>query len=190
MKTNIRNLSALALSVGILSLLPFSPAAATQSAASASEPGQSCWYDIDTDTMGCFDAALDPVEQIALATGAEVVAVPTGATPVAAFRAATTAASTTAGDEVFLLATGYDNVNYGAPSVTYVTSNPSICNGIWHTFPSLGVWNDRFESLESYNGCVTYLYDSTNFGGTEYGPITASPDLGSFNNRARAMVVE
>lgn len=175
---NTRRVTALALALSALALLPVT---AAQAAAPASAP-QSCWYNVDDDTMGCFDVSLDPQEQIELATGSELVAVPTGSQQ----RIATPAAAQVS----YLLATGWDTTGQTGPSISYFTTNASICNGLFHSFSTLQTWNNRFESLQAYNGCEAYLYENVNFAGTEFGPITSSLDLGTFKNRAESLIVE
>jgi hypothetical protein len=177
--TTTRRITAtVALAVGALSLFPFS-------AAQAVEPAQSCWYNVDDDTMGCFDAALDPHEQIELATGAELVAVPT-----AGAQRGTASRVAAADPVVYLLATGWEAADYSGASISYYTSNALICNGVSHLFSTLQTWNNRFDSVQTYNSCEAYLYDSTSYNGAEFGPVTASPNLGTFANRAESMIVE
>lgn len=184
--TTTRRITAFALALGALTLVPLSAA----NAAAPAAPAQSCWYNVDNDTMGCFDAALDPQQQIELATGTEVVAVPTGTARTSAEASSTAALSSVAAPESFLLATGHDTIAYGTPSFTYFTQNPAICNGVDHPYLNLGTWSNRFESFQTYNGCVGYLFDSINYGGAELGPVTASTNLGTFNNRAESMAIE
>ena len=175
--TITRRITALtAIAVGALSLFPISTA-------QAAEPTLSCWYNVDNDTMGCFDTSLDPHEQIERATGTQLVAVPTGAQS----RSAATAAASAA---TYLLATGWDATGRTGASVSYFTTNPAICTGLIHSFPNLGTWSNRFESFEAYNGCEGYLFDGVNYGGTEFGPLTVSNNLGTFSNRAESMSIE
>ncbi|WP_146184956.1 hypothetical protein [Agromyces badenianii] len=171
-------LAALAvIAASVLTLLPTTPAAATDSS-------ESCWYDVDTDEIGCFDASLDPHEQIELATGAELVAVPTGSNGGRSSADSSTIAT------VYLLATVWDSTSYAGQSMSYYTSNANICAGVAHGFPDLLSWKDRIESLQSYNGCVTWLYDDFGTLGLEYGPVSSSTNLGTFNNEARSMYIE
>ncbi|MFG6402526.1 hypothetical protein [Microbacterium sp. P04] len=174
--TTTRRTISVALVMSALIVLPAAPAM-------ASAPDQSCWYDVDTDAMGCFDASLDPHEQIELETGATLIAVPTGDHG----RLQSVVAEA---DPVYLLATGWDATAQTGASISYYTSNAKICAGLSHSFSNLQAWNNRFESLQSYNGCEAYLYDGTGYSGSEYGPVASSSTLGTFNNRAESMIVE
>lgn len=180
---NTRRITAVAFALGALALFPVSAAQAAAPATQAAAPAQSCWYNVDNDTMGCFDASLDPQEQIELVTGSDLIAVPTGTQQ----RVAPSAA---ADPVTYLLATGWDAVGQTGVNFSYFTANAAICNGLSHSLGNLGVWNNRFESFVTYNGCEGYLYDSTDYFGTEFGPVVNSTNLGTFRNRAESMIVE
>jgi hypothetical protein len=144
----------------------------------ADEP-QSCWTDIDTGAVECFDASIDPVDYIEEATGYDVVAVPTG--DAARF-----------GDPepftVYFLATVYDNTGLTIPSMTYSTSNDAVCT-IQHDFSNLGSWNNRIESFEAFNGCAVVFYDNPGFSTAIYGAASLSLNMGTANNRAESMSI-
>ncbi|KJC63581.1 hypothetical protein [Agreia bicolorata] len=169
------------------SLLVASPALAATNAAS-----QSCWENVDTGATGCFDSALDEREQIELATGRPLVAVETGsanASRTAASTNATTASTSTATAD-YLLVTGWDGINQTGDSKSYLTSNTTGCGaGVNFSFQNLLTWSDRFESIQSYNGCLTTLYADINFGGAFTGLISTSNDLGTFKNKASSLDV-
>ncbi|GAB2527040.1 hypothetical protein GCM10027064_25260 [Microbacterium petrolearium] len=180
---NSLSLSSLGATAGLLAALALAPTAAT---AAAPADAQSCWVNVDTGESACFDASLDPIAQIEADTGTTVVAVPTGSMRVASARSAAVAADA----ETYLLATGWDEIGYAGASVSYFTTLPQVCDGYTHGFSTLHDWDQRFESLRSYNGCVSYVYDAINFSGTEFGPISASADLGAFKDRARSLWLE
>ena len=162
------------------SLLSASPAFASSSTVS-----QSCWENVDTGETGCFDSALDEQEQIELATGRPLVAVETGSAA-----GARSAAPSRAAAVDYLLTTGWDGVNQTGDSKSYFTSNTSVCTaGLNYGFQNLQTWSDRFESIQSYNGCFTTLYTDINFGGTFTGLIATSNDLGTFKNKASSLDV-
>jgi hypothetical protein len=184
---NSLSLSSLGATTGILAALALAPTAAT---AASPADAQSCWVNVDTGESACFDASLDPIAQIEADTGSTVVAVPTGSVSVASARSAAAGA---ADDETYLLATVWDEVGQPGPpaqSNTYFTTNPLICDGITHSWDDLLDWNDRIESIRSFNGCVSYLYDDYNLYGEEFGPVVTSSDLGAFRNKARSLWIE
>lgn len=183
---NSLSLSSLGATAGLLAALALAPTA-TAATAAAPADAQSCWVNVDTGESACFDASLDPIAQIEADTGTTVVAVPTGSMSVASARSAAAGA---ADAETYLLATGWDEVGYAGASVTYVTTNPLICNGIAHDFETLQTWNNRLESFQAYNGCQGWLFDAVQFSGEEFGPVTASSDLGSFRNRAESLSID
>ncbi|SKA81257.1 hypothetical protein SAMN06295879_0302 [Agreia bicolorata] len=171
------------------SLLVASPALAAPNTAS-NTASQSCWENVDTGATGCFDSALDEREQIELATGRPLVAVETGSAN--ASRSATSASPTTASATTadYLLVTGWDGINQTGDSKSYLTSNTTGCGaGLNFGFQNLQTWSDRFESIQSYNGCLTTLYADINFGGAFTGLIATSNDLGTFKNKASSLDV-
>jgi hypothetical protein len=162
-----------------ISLLAASPALADEATSS-----QSCWTDVDTGATGCFDSSLNPQDQIELATGKTVVAAPTGTETAARSAAVAT-------DTLFMLVTGYDGTGRVGESNTYFTSNTSGCNaGLVFGFTGLGTWDNRFESIQSFNGCLTTLYTDTNFNGSFTNLLAFSDDLGTFKNVASSLDVE
>jgi hypothetical protein len=162
-------------------LLSAGPAFGATNAAS-----QSCWENVDTGETGCFDSALDEQQQIELATGRPLVAQETGTAGAA--RSFTSPSATAAVD--YLLVTGWDGINKTGDTKSYFTSNVSVCNGFGYSFQNLLTFNDRFESIQSFNGCVTTLYDAVDFDGPSTSPIATSNNLGAFNNRASSLDVE
>lgn len=188
---NSNRLLPLGAAAGMIAVLAFAPAASGSTSSVAADPsdtaaGESCWVNVDNGESACFDAALDPVEQIEAATGTTVVAVPTGSgQPFAQHRAAVASDETS-----YLVATGWEEIGQTGASVSYISMIADVCVDTMHGWADLGAWNDRIESLRSYNGCETYLYDDYDFLGEEYGPIVSSDDLGDFRDRARSLWAE
>jgi hypothetical protein len=145
---------------------------------------QSCWINVDTDASRCFDATLDPLEQIATDTGLPVIAVPTGAA------ARSAAPSPSAAAASYVLAVVYDGLSYTGASNTYFTTNSAICNGLSYGYASLGAWNDRIQSVDSYNGCLTTLYWDAGYGGAAYGPVGSSINIGNMRSNASSLRIE
>ncbi|PRY67942.1 hypothetical protein B0I08_105103 [Glaciihabitans tibetensis] len=170
-----------------VSLIPAVSATAATSAG-ASAPAQSCWEDVDTGETGCFDASLDVQEQIELVTGNPVVAVETGTG--GERRVAPTSASSTAAAATYLLVTGWDDINMTGASKSYFTSSAIICDGGGYGYFNLGTFDNRFESIASYNGCSTTLYEKVDFEGTYTPYLTTSADLGAFKNWASSLDIE
>ncbi len=93
-------------------------------------------------------------------------------------------------DSSFALVVVYDGTNFTGASNGYFTTDGSICSGQIYGYSSLGSWNDRIESLETFNGCAATLYLNINYGGSSFGPVGAANTLGSFNNQASSMRVQ
>lgn len=152
--------------------------------ARADAPDQACWTDLDTGAVTCFDASLDPATAIAELTGRPVVAEPNEPGSGVAARPQGTAGV----QEVYLLVTVYDDTSFGGASMTYSTSNSSICASAYG-FPSLGDWNDRIESYQGYNACNSYLYRDINYGTLIYGPINTAANIGAARNQASSLII-
>ncbi|CAD5990651.1 hypothetical protein [Agreia sp. COWG] len=175
------------------SLLSAGPAFAAAPASSAPVASQSCWQNVDTGETGCFDTGLDAHEQIEIATGLPLIAVETehGSTERARRAASASSSSSTAAAATYLLMTGWDGISKTGDSKSYFTSNANVCNtGLIYGFAGLATWNDRFESIQSFNGCRTTLYDDIEFEGAVTAPIAESNDLGTFRNRASSLDIE
>lgn len=159
---------------------------ATGAAATAQPSGTSCWEDIDTGATGCYATGGETAQQaIAAATGKSVAAVPTAAGGASASSSRASAATAAASE--YLITVLYSGTSYTGDSSAYYTSNANICDGVVNEFSSLSGFNDEAESVTSYNGCETTLYQNTNYGGTVYGPVTSSSTLGSFNDEASSL---
>ena len=107
------------------------------------------------------------------------MAVETGGAP------ARSAAPSAAAAE-YLLLTGWDDINQSGASKSFFTSKPPQCGLAVYGFQNLGTFNNTFESIQSYNGCLTTLYDGVDYLGEFTTPIAASNDLGAFRNRAES----
>lgn len=166
---------------GLAAAAALASGAAPASAAPAA--AQSCWVNVDTGASRCFDAGLDPLEQIEVDTGRPVVAVPTGT----GARSAAAAPVPSATAASYILAVVYDGLSYSGASNTYFTSNSAICSGLSYGYPSLGAWNDRIQSVDSYNGCLTTLYWDANYGGAAYGPVGSSTNIGNMRSNASSL---
>ncbi len=140
-------------------------------------PEQSCWTDVDTGAVQCFDSSLDPIEAIEELSGESVLAIPDGQE----------APLTTEGTfTIFVLALAYDNTGFGSPTMSYTTTDSAIC-GDEHDFGDLGSWSDRIESFQGMNGCSAIFYRDVNFGTVIFGPAASSTNMGSANNQASSI---
>ncbi|SDZ45048.1 hypothetical protein SAMN05216554_3978 [Herbiconiux ginsengi] len=176
----MRRLAALGLAAAAALTILTATSASASASASPTEPAQSCWTNVDTGQTGCFDAALDPVEAIELATGRPLV---TG-------ESASRSAAPTGALVDYLLLTGYDGQNMTGLSNSYFSSNANICNAVAYGFQNLGTWSDRFESFQSSNGCQATFYADTLYDGTAYGPFVSKTTMGSFNNVASSVYID
>jgi len=160
--------------------------------------GDTCWLDVDTMVMRCWEGTVDIVAAIEEATGQPVVAVPNdeldpepsatepGAADGPGLAGPPSGPASTA--VVELMMTVYDDIDYGGPSLSYSTSDSRIC-GIEHQFPTLGTWDNRIESVRGYNGCRILLYQNTSFNGLIYGPVGTSSNVGSARNQASSLAI-
>ncbi|GAB3617116.1 hypothetical protein GCM10027416_16730 [Okibacterium endophyticum] len=171
--------SLMAAGVVASALLAVSPANAATSA-NDSPTGESCWQNVDTGESGCFDSSLDPIEQIELATGKPLVANQTETETSFAARAV---------EENFLLVTGWDATGFEGESVSYFTETPNLCSVGAQNIASLGAWNDRIESFQSFNGCESKFFQNVLFAGGSFGPAASSSNMGTFNNQASSLIV-
>lgn len=160
---------------------------ATGAATTAQPSGTSCWEDIDTGATGCYATGSETAQQaITAATGKAVTAVPTATDGASASSSRTSVATAAASD--YLITELYSGTGFSGDSAAYYTSNANICDGVSNEFSSLSGFNDEAESVTSYNGCETILYENTNYGGTSYGPVTSASTLGSFNDEASSLI--
>jgi hypothetical protein len=174
--TPARLLAAGLAAAGLSVLISASPAFASGTTTTA------CWTDGDTQAVSCYptrDAMIDAIETT---TGGDFVAVPDGSASFAQ----------PAPDTTFALVTVYDDLNLAGASMTYTTTNSAVCTGPSYGFSSLGSWNDRIESFQSFNGCVTTLYRDINYSPASpvFGPNTSSSNVGAtWRNQASSLSV-
>ena len=188
--------AALVAAVAITLALLAPPATADPTTDPTTPTGDTCWIDVDTMVMRCWEGQVDIVAAIEEATGQTVVAVPndeedegtaSGVGPQSA-PGLVPDDSAVSPAAVELMMTVYDDIDYGGPSLSYSTSDSRIC-GIEHQFPTLGTWNNRIESVRGYNGCRILLYQNTNFSGLIYGPVGTSSNIGSARNQASSLAI-
>lgn len=170
----------------LLSLAGAASLALVSTAPAQAAETQSCWVNVDTGETSCFDSSIDTFDKIAEDTGLPVVAVQTGT---AARSAAAKAATPLATAASYIITVGYEGLSYSGANIAYYTTNPAICSGASYSYATLGAWNDRFQSIDSYNGCTTTLYQDANFGGPAYGPVGSSTNIGNMRSQASSIKV-
>jgi hypothetical protein len=195
MTTTLSRGTARAISIAAVAFATLAMTTLGSTAANAATPtakavaGQSCWDNVATWQTGCFATGMNPYQQISEATGTNVVAVPTAGGAAAGARAAFATPHAIEGAATsYILTNVWSSTNETGDAMTYFTTNSTVCVGGSYGFPSLGSWNDRIQSFQSFNGCVTTLYHDSNYGGTHFGPQSLASTLGSFNNQASSLV--
>ena len=172
--------------------------AATPDGSTAKAPAAvsqaSCWLDITTGQSLCVPDGVSLISRVEATTG-KVISVPAG-TVVGGVAVSSGVASAS------LLATAspqsalashvvsalYDDINYGGG--TYLmTADAAGCD--WGIASLVGAgWNDRASSFKSYGGCLTAIYQNTNYGGTRLGFATNKASFGSMNDAASSWATE
>lgn len=128
-------------------------------------------------------AALDEVVENGALTPGGAAAAGSGADAVASNPDSTEAALA-----AVLIARLYDNADYNT-SAGYLDVYGNACTSsktdIDSSQSTLGSYNNRTSSFQSYNGCATKLYTATSFGGSSYpssGYLTSSNYVGTTMN--------
>lgn len=173
----------------LLVLLCLAGILATGAFAAAAAPAeQHCVVQLDASGQGrsapmqCY---ADEASAMSAATGQNVTASDLAtAEAVDAFVAksnATTMAST-------VISIEYDGQNYSGSTLRYTVSNPNGClDGSTYTDPDLYAWDNRIESVRSYQGCTTTHYDYYNYGGSAFSCSASCGSLGAMNNKTSSL---
>ncbi len=187
--TTARRLAPLGLAAVAAALLASLALPATSARADA--PAQSCWENTNTGESQCFDASLDPLQQIADATGTTVIAVPTTPGPQTRRVAPAHTDGIASPDTSFVQVILYDGNDFGGASFSYFTTNSSVCNGLIYPIANIdSSFNDRANSFQSFNGCQTTVYADPSFGGSSFGPVVSVTSLGPLNNETSSLLID
>ncbi|MFE6997859.1 hypothetical protein ACFVAE_18005 [Microbacterium sp. NPDC057659] len=179
-RTAIR--SSIAAVFGAVMLVASAPMAGAQTAepdaVEPAQPEQHCVQNIDTGSLVCADSE----SELGAAVFDETGKVLTYQTNGALSRATASAAAT------YVIGTFYSYPNYGGSSRTLTGSTPCSSGGAYNYRDlSLIGWNNDIDSFKSYSGCMTKLWDGTDFSGSAYGYFTNVADLGSWRNKASSI---
>jgi hypothetical protein len=151
----------------------------------------SCWLDITTGQSLCVPDGVNLVSRVEATTG-KVISVPTGTViggvAISSGLASASLLSTASSTASHVVSALYDNINYGGG--TYLmTADAAGCD--WGIASLVGAgWNDRASSFKSYGGCLTAIYQNTNYGGTRLGFATNKASFGSMNDAASSWATE
>lgn len=168
---------------GVAMLIASAPTAGASAvqpdAGEAAQPEQHCVQNIDTGSLVCAASEGELADAVHDETGKVLVYQPNGTLS----RAAVSPAAT------YVIGTIYSYPNYGGSSRSITGSTPCSSGGAYNYRDlSLIGWNNDIDSFKSYAGCMTKLWDSTNFSGSAaYGYYTNSADAGSMRNRASSI---
>ncbi|UJP09232.1 hypothetical protein L2X99_12375 [Microbacterium sp. KUDC0406] len=168
---------------GVAMLLASAPGAGAGTvqadAAPDTKPEQHCAQNIDTGSLVCAASEDQLAETVYDETGKVLVYQQNGTLA----RAAVSPAAT------YVIATIYSYPNYGGSSRTITGSTPCSSGGAYNYRDlSLIGWNNDIDSFKSFAGCMTKLWDATNFAGSAaYGYYTNVSDAGSWRNRASSV---
>ncbi|REJ08533.1 hypothetical protein DY023_00755 [Microbacterium bovistercoris] len=183
MKRKTGTRAAIAAMFGAAMLLASAPAAGAGTiapeATEAAEPEQHCVQNLDTGSLVCgaSDEALGGL--VYDETGKVLIYQPNGTLS----RAAASTAAT------YVIGVLYSYPNYGGSTRVLTGSTPCSSGGAYNYRDlSLIGWNNDIDSFKSYAGCMTKIWDATNFSGSAaYGYFTNKADLGSWRNRASSI---
>jgi hypothetical protein len=179
-RTAIR--SSIAAVFGAVMLVASAPMAGAQTAAAdaadTTPPEQHCVQNIDTGSLVCAASEAELGAAVLDETGKVLTYQSNGALS----RATASTAAT------YVIGVIYSYPNYGGSSRAITGSTPCSSGGAYNYRDlSLIGWNNDIDSFKSYSGCMTKLWDGTNFSGSAYGYYTNQADLGSWRNRASSI---
>ncbi|MFC4138725.1 MULTISPECIES: hypothetical protein [unclassified Microbacterium] len=142
------------------------------------EPEQHCVQNLDTGSLVCAasDDALGGL--VYDETGKVLIYQPNG----------TLSRATVSPAATYVIGVIYSYPNYGGSTRVLTGSTPCSSGGAYNYRDlSLIGWNNDIDSFKSYAGCMTKLWDATNFAGNAYGYYTNIADAGSWRNRASSI---
>ncbi|MEO8261836.1 MAG: hypothetical protein ABI566_04635 [Pseudolysinimonas sp.] len=138
-----------------------------------------CWLNADTSVVQCFDDSTALDAAVLAQTGGKLVRLASASEKPAGVLA------------IFTMAEFYINASYGGSFYTVSSSSSTICTtGIGQNGNLTGIFNNSVSSLKTYIGCQAKLYDGAGLTGATYGPVTTTPGVGAFNDRASSFRVD
>lgn len=148
-----------------------------------------------THYSACFATEAEVLSDVEAVTGQELVYPSGDRSNVVAHRssgsrqAASSVDSTAA--TAYVLATIYDDQNYGGGSYTFTDTHSTTCDSYSYTFNTMpGGWDDRVSSFKAYGSCKMRLSENANQGGRSVGPVASKTYVGdTLNDKASSAYI-